>query len=61
MKRGEPGRRQLEVEGLAEILKECYNNNVLPSELGVTWARKGGIVDLRGYEHFPRRESFDDR
>ncbi|MBN2408188.1 MAG: Gfo/Idh/MocA family oxidoreductase [Candidatus Aminicenantes bacterium] len=51
--RGEPGRREISVEGLAGILKECYEKNRLPSELGASWSRKGRWIDLDDYVHYP--------
>jgi predicted dehydrogenase len=43
------------VEGLSEAMLACYQRNLLPSELGdVPWAQAGRVVDLRGYDHFPR-------
>jgi len=50
---GEPGRRSIHVRGLDESLKECYERNCLPSELGISWAKPGRKVELRGYDHFP--------
>jgi predicted dehydrogenase len=42
------------VEGLTEIMLACYEQNLLPSELGsVPWAQPGRVVDLRGYDYFP--------
>ncbi len=36
------------VPGLFDTLMECYRRNKLPSELGVTWAKPGKVVDLAG-------------
>jgi predicted dehydrogenase len=51
--RGEPGKRSIVVRGLAETLKSCYERNLLPSDLGAIWSRKGRVIDLTGYRHFP--------
>lgn len=40
------------VEGLSEVLKECYREWKLPHEIGVKWARTGKAMDLREYEYF---------
>jgi len=37
------------VEGLADVLRRCYADGVLPSELGLPWARPGRVVSLEGY------------
>jgi hypothetical protein len=50
---GEPGHRVNYVPGLADVLKTCCEKNLLPSELGVEWARPGREIDVRGYEWFP--------
>ena len=50
---GEPGNREVTVAGLAEVLDECYQENALPSELGVPWSRKGRAVSLADYVYFP--------
>ena len=43
------------VDGLQEILQQCFAQNVLPSELGgVDWAQAGRTVNLRDYEAFPK-------
>ena len=34
------------VAGLSETLETCFNENTLPSEKGVPWAKKGKSVDL---------------
>ncbi len=49
---GEDTRRW--VEGLDDIFEECYGRFALPSECGVSWARKGGLLNLADYNHFPR-------
>lgn len=45
------------VDGLVETLTACYDGGVLPSELdGVSWAKAGVVVDLRGYDHYPSED-----
>lgn len=51
--RGEPASREVTVAGLAEVFNECYQENALPSELGVSWSRKGRVVSLADYVYFP--------
>jgi len=53
---GEPGDRYTEVDGLERILFDCFNRNLLPSELegGVRppWTKAGKVVsagDIRGF------------
>jgi predicted dehydrogenase len=43
------------VKGLLETLESCYDEGILPSELGdaPAWAQAGDVVDLRDYDHFP--------
>jgi predicted dehydrogenase len=50
---GEPGSREIEVAGLAEVLEACYGKNALPSDLGVRWSRRGRPVSLLDYVYFP--------
>jgi len=52
-KEGDPGKATLFVEGLAETMKECYDQGRLPSELGVSWSKKGKIIALIDYKSFP--------
>jgi predicted dehydrogenase len=47
--KGEPGGREVTVAGLAKVFEECYRKNALPSELGVSWSRKGRLVSLADY------------
>jgi len=48
------GDELLYVEGLVETLGRCYDQGVMPSELGdVPWAKIGRVVDLRDYRHYP--------
>lgn len=43
------------VEGLEEHLTTCYEDNRLPSEMeNIPWAKAAHMLDLAGYEHFPR-------
>jgi len=42
------------VEGLAETLSTCYEKALLPSELGVSWAQRGKLIDLRNYHRYPK-------
>ena len=51
--KGTAPRRLVWVDGLAEVLRECYVAGVLPSEAGIAWARAGRLVELRGYRYFP--------
>ncbi len=51
--RGEAPRRLTWVEGLANTLRSCYRENLLPSEAGIPWACAGRFVELRHYRHFP--------
>ena len=51
--RGEPGRREIIVQGLAEMLRTCYEKNRLPAELGAPWSCRGGMIDLSEYDHYP--------
>jgi len=53
---GGPGKRLTFVEGLAEVLAECYDQNKLPSELGVPWSQAGREIDLTNYTGFPSDE-----
>ena len=48
-----PAGGRLWVESLDEILLRCYEEGRLPSELGASWSRKAGRVDLRNYRQFP--------
>jgi len=41
------------VKGLSEALYDCYQKGILPSEADFSWARQGGLVDLRNYKYFP--------
>ncbi|MFQ6038467.1 MAG: Gfo/Idh/MocA family protein [Candidatus Aminicenantales bacterium] len=48
-----PGEDRLWVEGLGEVLCECYRKALLPSETDVRWAAPGKRVNLRNYRYFP--------
>jgi predicted dehydrogenase len=50
---GEPGRRTVWVEGLDELLENCYEKGCLPSELEIAWAKKGRKIELLHYRQFP--------
>ena len=42
------------IRGLLPLAVQCYEQALLPSELGsVSWARAGRPIDLRDYKHFP--------
>ncbi|MEW5901034.1 MAG: Gfo/Idh/MocA family oxidoreductase [Acidobacteriota bacterium] len=56
---GEPGRESISVSGLAEVLIECFEKNLLPSELALSWSRKGRPVVLDAYTHFPAGREAD--
>lgn len=45
---GESGRERLRVEGLDEALTEAYEQERLPSETGVSWARASRSVGVEG-------------
>ena len=49
----EPGSRRIWVEGLNEVLEQCYGEGLLPSELGVLWSKKGTKISLADYNKFP--------
>ncbi|MDH7512257.1 MAG: Gfo/Idh/MocA family oxidoreductase [Clostridiales bacterium] len=52
-RRGEPGQMSITVKGLEDVLGECYEKNLFPSELGVSWSKKGKVIDLTHYRNFP--------
>jgi len=37
------------VEGLSESLIQCYNNNTVPTAMGISWAKTGKEINLKGY------------
>ncbi len=41
------------IDGLAEELYACYQENRLPSEANLLWAVPGKTIDLRNYVYFP--------
>jgi predicted dehydrogenase len=43
---GEPGKRRTSVRGLEQSLNQCFDNSMLPSELGIEWARAGTKVEV---------------
>ncbi len=47
------GQRLTTVEGLADVLKSCYEKNVLPSEEKIAWSQAGARVPLKGFERYP--------
>ncbi len=49
----ESGSRRIWVDGLDEILLSCYEENLLPSEKGVSWAAAGKKISLGNYHFFP--------
>ena len=40
------------VDGLKEVLLECYEDWVLPSEKEIWWTKAGEKINLVGYKHF---------
>lgn len=42
------------VEGLEDVLKECYKNGILPSEANIIWAKSGEKISLIDYNFFPK-------
>lgn len=54
IRRDEKKKRWL-VDGLDGVLKECYQKNALPSEIGIPWAKRGVMVDLRHYDRYPSK------
>lgn len=49
---GDTGERFLCVDGLEEILENCFEKNTLPSEDGVKWSKPGRKISLVGYKSF---------
>jgi predicted dehydrogenase len=49
---GEPGSLRIWVEGLDEVLEQCYREGLLPSELSVPWSKKGAKINLTNYNKF---------
>jgi predicted dehydrogenase len=52
-KHGEPGRKTVSVSGLDDVLRQCFEKNVLPSERGISWSRRGRPVKLVHYRNYP--------
>jgi predicted dehydrogenase len=52
----ERGCRRVIVEGLDDVLEDCYERGALPSETGADWSAKGKTVDLSNYASFPGPE-----
>jgi predicted dehydrogenase len=50
---GLTGERLTWVTGLADVLRRCYDQEVLPSALGLPWAQAGRPVNVRDYDIFP--------
>jgi predicted dehydrogenase len=50
---GEGPKRLTYVEELPSILRTSFERGLLPSELGVPWARCGRSVDVRDYAWYP--------
>jgi hypothetical protein len=40
------------VEGLNEVLKDCYHNWTFPAQIKVPWAKSGKETELNGYDCF---------
>lgn len=43
------------VEGLDEAFARCFEEEKLPSEIGVPWSRPAGRINLTDYRRFPSR------
>lgn len=41
------------VDGLEDVLKDCYKNWRLPAETNVSWAKSGKKILLANYRYFP--------
>jgi predicted dehydrogenase len=50
--RKETDRQLTWVDGLKEVLLECYEDWILPSEKEIWWAKAGKKIDLNGYKYF---------
>lgn len=50
---GEGAKRLTYIEELPVIWRGCYERAELPSEIGVSWARRGRAVDVRDYAWYP--------
>lgn len=49
---GAAEKRDVYVEGLEELLAQCYEKAILPSEANISWAKKGKYIDLENYTYF---------
>ena len=38
--------KRIWVEGLDNVLFNCYKQNVLPSEMNINWSKKGETIKL---------------
>lgn len=45
-------KQQVWVEGLVDVLKDCYEKALLPTENNVLWAQAGRKVNLEDYNYF---------
>ena len=41
------------INGIDDVLRVCFNNGRLFSEMGIDWARKSAIFNLNSYSSFP--------
>jgi predicted dehydrogenase len=46
------------VDGLDELIVRAHREGKLFSDLGVEWARAGDLIDLTGYDRFPKFRKF---
>jgi len=53
-KDGEP--ELIWVDGLEDVIKECYRTGNLPSELNVSWAKSGKKISLIDYRYFHEKD-----
>ncbi|MFC2084727.1 Gfo/Idh/MocA family protein [Bacteroidota bacterium] len=47
-------KKRLWMNGLGEVLTECYDKGLLPNEAGFPWSIEPGETDLKNYNYFPR-------
>jgi len=40
------------IKDLKKTITDCYDKNLLPSELGIAWAKAGELFDLSNYQEF---------
>ena len=50
---GDEGERLTHVPGLEAMLRQCFDEDKLPSEIDFDWAKPGTEVDLTDYAWFP--------